>query len=330
MIAILSIRWAFRAASLLVHQIIYVVSKISRAFYFGINHSKIGLLSALLLINCASANSAKKDDEQPEYKRGKLSEAMKKASDDNKGSKKVADSKMQKRSEASSCLFPDFSSISSEQANNDEDRVQYPSKSHYYNHQQDSKIDSSVNYLGMTFSGGSYLSEELRGVLGFSVLYSNQVERRRNGIGFCIGRIPVGKNSPLFKSIGDIAEYLVTYHHCFYFRRNDCVINPFLQLALSGKMRYWKYNNKIYTDVYDANDTFIETQCIKSDELWGAVPEVDFGTRFYNGETIDISAFFGVGRSIYSGTTSHSFKNDVFESDVVLRLVLVFLYGSSQ
>lgn len=249
---------------------------------------------------------------------------MRKASDENRGDRKVADTKEKKQANRDKHESSD-SWLWSLVWGEDETEGSYDGAYHAEPPAVPGE-NNGINCFGLAVYGGAYDADELRGVGGVGLVLAKQTESFRLGLDLGAGALPLTENSSLFTSVNGVGEVLLGGHFRLFLHDEKKAVRPFLQFKLTGRLLFWEYKHAIYTDVYDEYHHYIETQKIEGDQIWGVLPEIGAGARLYKNGRLEITACGGLGAGFYGPATAHSFENDVFETDVAVRAMVEILY----
>jgi hypothetical protein len=294
--------------------------------------------------NCAATS---------DKKRGKLSEAVEKSSDENEEDRKVADTELSEedeeeetdksgwyveteddyhddQAELSSCLFHIGKSVvrgmtSEPQSVIDssemEDEGQTPEK-------EPETASFRKNFLGLEFITGSFMADEYSFLAGGGIFYARQNrERAKHLFDLGLGIIPIPAKSSLDGSVEHIKRINAGYHYRLIPAHIGAHSEFFIDLGGSLETMVWSYNNPVYSDLVDENGDVIGTDKITSDGIVGFSADVGPGFAFMPSSRFGVSLKAMAGLTGFASETLEAFENDLFAMDLYVKLVLEIVFG---
>lgn len=272
---------------------------------------------SLYFVQCASTSE--------QVSRGSLSEAVEKSSDTYKDERRVADSHKRRGSDDEESVL---GSIIMAFFNNDED-----DDCCYHCHFKSRNKDRDIGkgWIGFSLFTSIYYSRHYTQNFGANLRFSYQPDFTMNhslelGLGFFNPSI----DSPLYTSIHSRPTLSLGYQFQYYITPYTVPARFFLSAGLTGRLMLWKYNNPIYTDLYDESGAFIETETINRDGILCVSPSIGTGVTFNDNNRISPSLGVQFGVTLFPWETIKSFTNDMFTWDMFIKVYVSFAFGSHE
>ena len=254
-----------------------------------------------------------------EKSRGKLSEAVEKSNDDYEGERKVADTQESDDDEDGSLFWFILDLLSS---SDDSDHGV-----NYYDNEPEI-LEVCHRSIGLSLFGGLHRSLNYSQFAGCNFQYSFAFNPKRiHSFKFGYHRFPIPESSFLYGSVPNLSNLSLGYQLRYYFMPEHTPINPFLAFGVDGKYLFWKYNNPIYTDVYDEYGFYLMTEEISFDGILNISSSVGTGVTFLRTKRFNTSIGMHLGGTVYRSETVESFENDVFFPDFFARLNVTFEFS---
>ena len=254
-----------------------------------------------------------------EKSRGKLSEAIKKSNDDYEGERKVADTQESDDDDGSLFWFIlDLLSSGDDDDHDVSDGIEDDDDNDYY---EPEILEVCHRSIGLSLFGGFHRSLNYSQFAGFNFQYSFAFNPKRiHSFKFGYHRFPIPENSYLYGSVPNLSNLSLGYQMRYYFAPEHIPVNPFLAFGVDGKYLFWRYNNPIYTDVYDEYGFYLMTEEISSDGILNISSSIGTGVTFLRTKRLNTSIGIHLGGTVYRSETVESFENDVFFPDFFARL----------
>jgi hypothetical protein len=279
---------------------------------------KIVILSiiASFLAGCASFT---------EVQRGSLSEAFGKASDENSGSRQVADSRREREwwhddhhDDSHSSWFLDLVFHSHE----DDDCCEEPvMRSRPIESAPPAPSRPAAVYLGFSLPAGMEHTGNYSALSGgFDSRLSIESESGAAHLfdaGY--GRLVFPLSGPIAQSVSQMS----TFNFGYSFRQSLRAGTPHSAVLLMGGLGFkrlgWTYQNPVVTDEYDAYGKYVDTRTFYGDAVWGFSPSIGAGILFARKSPVRPALTLQLGGSLYSDKTNGSFQNDLFPADLYVK-----------
>jgi hypothetical protein len=274
---------------------------------------------AAFLAGCASFT---------EVQRGSLSDAFGKASDENHGSRQVADSRREHEwrhddhdEDSHSSWFLDLIFHSHEDDDCDKGRF---SRSRPIEQAPLVSAKPAAVYLGFSLPAGMEHTDNYSALSGgFDSRLS--IESESGGAHLFkagYGRLVFPPNEPISRSVSQMS----TFNFGYSFRQSLRAGTPHSAVLLMGgiglKRLGWTYQNPVVTDEYDAYGNYMDTRSFYSDAVWGFSPSIGAGILFARTSPVRPALTLQLGGSLYSDKTNGSFQNDLFPADAYVKTSL--------
>ncbi len=274
------------------------------------------VVSCLLMATIAGCSSSS------ETRRGKLSDAMEKASEENKGDRKVPTEPAQPTPVAvgnvETRLNPTDTSVQSgpeQQKDITTDSLR--------------ERPSSRMWLGIRLGGGTLKAGDFEGIGEFGVSAGSYISDRFYGEvwGFFSSSTLIEtaalnksiKDGVIITGIGLEGKYFLTPSYTF--------LGPYLLLGMNFSHMSWDYQNAITANKYDNSGNVIGTDRITSDALSGLDMFVGAGLHLFQFSGFHVGAELAPGLILWSNATSEGFDNDVFKTFFYLKFRVHINFG---
>ena len=265
------------------------------------------IFGLIFLINCSSLSR--------HNRRGKLSDAMEKASDENTGSRKTETE-----------FKPDY-----------ENNIIYDDRN--YTHKKEIKPpfiafpapDAPNNFLWISAKGGTGIqrSNDFFGLNHLSISTGGYCARQSLlQISAGIGWSPLQKTSKLNQSIKNGITLLnigleykkfTTPHYTF--------LGQYFLFGMNYNVMYWRYKNPIKADVYDYWGNVLYTEYIRSDWLSGIELFTGIGFNIVQTHNTHLGFEITPGIILWGFHTYEGFDNDVFDPFLYVKFKLLCSFG---
>ena len=259
-----------------------------------------------------------------EKTRGKLSEAVEKSNDDYKGERKVADTQEDDDEEGGALFWFILDLLSSSDDDDINDGIDDDNDDVY----EPVILEVCHRSIGLSLFGGLHRSLNYSQFAGFNFQYSFAYNPKRiHSFKFGYHRFPIPESSYLYGPIPNLSNISLGYQMRYYFTPEHKPVNPFLAFGIDGKYLFWKYNNPIYTDVYDEFGDYFMTEEISSDGILNISSSIGTGVTFLRTNRLNTSIGIHLGGTVYRSETVESFENNVFFPDFFARFNLTFEFS---
>lgn len=252
-------------------------------------------------------------------RRGKLSDAMEKASDKHHGDRKTETKPPPAPETGENTVSLPDSEVTATQV--EVERTSLPG--------EDTSPDSDITSWGWTtLSFGTALTTQdgFAGLNQFNLTLGNYIAQRwRAEVVLGGGWAPMKEGSDLHNSlkknviilsIGLTAKYYLTPGHTF--------LGNYLLAGLSYDRMFWEYKNPITADVYDEYGNVINTEKIHSDNIGGTDIYLGIGFNLAQTRRFQLGLEAVPGILLWGSQTWGKFDNDVFKPAVYAKLKVVF------
>ncbi len=297
----------------------------------------LSIITHLLLLVFITVGYASSDKE-----RGDLSEAVEKSNDNYEGERKVEDTKIgtydcddeEENTSFFCALLQAIFTRDDEEDDYDEDYIRTENRSRYKRRERNSRErDREERYeslFGITFSTGFHYKKRFSNPKGFNFRLSQRTTSRKiHTLEFGYAYTPITGSNIFNGSTNHFSNIFAGYLFRYYFTPEHLSFGQYFSFRSGGKISFWKYNNPIFSDVYDDFGTYIKTDEIDSDGLLSLSSSIGTGLTFFEGSTLRPSVGIEFGGIIHSPETIRSFNNDIFRGDLFMKLniTMEFTFG---
>lgn len=265
------------------------------------------IFMGLLLFNgCASS------------RRGKLSDAMEKASDDYEGERVIESEDTEDDDE----YYYD-----------DDDEYEYDSVEHDDEQlvsEYDSvppKTSSKINRFGITFGSGLLHSDEYYGLNHFNLNFHTG---KHDNVYFTGGFswAPIQETSELTRSIkGNIKLLNIGIGFQKYTTPPYTFMGQYFYGGINFNYMFWSYNNPIEIIDYDTGSDYYSSTTIRSDRLKGLEFYAGVGIHLIQTKSFRIGGSLSPGVILWFWDTDEGFSNDVFDPFFYLKFKIHLTFG---
>ncbi len=269
------------------------------------------LFCAVVLQSCFSSGS---------HRRGKLSDAMGKASDDNKGDRKV-DTEPDPEPEPVIIVEKEEDHERLEVNTNhmqqlSADTLNYESNPDRQDNLPESGFKLKPKWLSIMGGTGLMKGETFYGLNHFNLSiggYHSEHNRIDFSAGF--GWAPVQKTSSLKKSLkGGVTLLNLGLDIKLFTTPTYTFLGQYFNFGIKYNYMFWSYKNSIIADTYDENGNVSGTEKISRDGLSGIEFFAGLGIHLIQTSAFQIGAEVSPGVIFWLGETTKGFENDVFST----------------
>lgn len=262
--------------------------------------------SLCFIVGCSSTN---------ETRRGKLSDAMDKASEENKEDRKVP-------TEPSHPTPVAEGAVNSEETSPDTSSQPIPERHEDVRPESSQGKSLSPLWVGLRFGGGTLKAGAFEAIGEFGILVGSYFGDRAYGEvwGF-FSAASLTETASLNKSIKDgVAIFGIGIEGKYFLTPSYTFMGPYLLGGLNFSHMTWDYRKAITANTYDNYGNVIRSDRITNDGLSGLDMFVGAGFHLFQFSGLHIGAEITPGLILWSNTTSEGFDNDVFNTFFYLKL----------
>lgn len=278
------------------------------------------LILSLILSSCTSSRSRNA---------GSLSGAMDKASDDHQGERKVK-------------------AVVTEEEEDEEENDDL-SYHHGYNddanfitieqqEQQSNDLDLTLgkdHWLGFQFGTGILSTESFYGITSFS-LTGNKFTSEKRSLSYELGldysplqtaEVDLNDSTIVNALDGGIVSLHAGFQRRFYVTPKHTFLGNYYSLGARVHAMFFEYKNGLEIEEYDDDGTFLGTDYVKHDHIWGVDLNAAAGFNLMQFKHFKLGVEFNPGVVIWWFDTYQGFTNDVFAPFLYLKTNLRFQLG---
>ena len=130
----------------------------------------------------------------------------------------------------------------------------------------------------------------------------------------------------MYGSLINPGQVHLTYQYRRYTGLGFPVGNLYAKLEVAPQVRFWNYQNPIYSDIIDEYGDHLGTEIITGDGLVGCAIGTGLGFSLIKSRHFEIGLDGTLGFNLLADETTREFVNDMFYNELFMKLSVEFAF----